>query len=123
MVEEINNQAAEIHAANAQKGFWDEPRPIGTLLMLIVSELAEALEADRHKKHADLNQFEEQWDETLDMQEAFKTHIKDTFEDEIADAYIRILDLAGGLNINLGKHVAYKLAYNKTRGHKHGKSY
>ena len=44
-------------------------------------------------------------------------------KDEIADAFIRICDLAGGLEIDLERHVRAKLEYNKTRPAKHGKKY
>lgn len=39
--------AAEIHGTAKEKGFWDSERNYGEMLMLIVSELAEALEAHR----------------------------------------------------------------------------
>ena len=48
---------------------------------------------------------------------------KDTFGDEIADALIRIFDLAGGFGIDLDFHVSQKLRYNATREYKHGKKY
>lgn len=46
--------------------------------------------------------------------------MKDTFEDEIADALIRILDMCGHMDIDIAKHVYQKLLYNRTRGYKHG---
>jgi NTP pyrophosphatase (non-canonical NTP hydrolase) len=49
--------------------------------------------------------------------------VKDTFEDEIADTVIRLLDLSEGLGIDIEKHIRLKLEYNKTRPHKHGKKY
>ena len=52
-----------------------------------------------------------------------KNNFIDTFEDEIADAVIRLLDLAAGLGIDLEKHISSKVQYNETRPILHGKSY
>lgn len=114
----INKLAKEIHFANVAKGFYDEEREIGTLLMLIVSEVAEAMEADRKNRYANLSLLPNGFDKGL-----FLENIKDTFEDEIADVFIRILDLCGHMNIDIEKHVELKLQYNKTRGYKHDKAY
>ena len=54
---------------------------------------------------------------------SFEMEVKSSFEDELADAIIRLLDLAGYKNIDIQKHIDLKLQYNKTRPHKHGKSY
>ena len=53
----------------------------------------------------------------------FQDYIKDSFEDEIADAVIRLFDLTEGFGIDLEKHIRMKLNYNKTRPYKHGKKY
>lgn len=53
----------------------------------------------------------------------FREHVKDTVEDEIADAIIRLLDLSGYMGIDIDAHVGAKLAYNATRGTRHGKAY
>ncbi len=45
------------------------------------------------------------------------------FEDELADAVIRIFDLCGGLGIDLQKQIEWKTEYNKGRKKKHGKRY
>ena len=77
---------------------------IGELLMLIISELGEALEAHRCgrfvAKHTDMLE----WiDETsLDNDhwiKLFEINIKNTFEDELADVFIRLFDLCGYLGI------------------------
>ena len=113
--------AEKIHQDNKQKGFWDKEREIGTLLMLVTSELAEALEADRKGKYAgkiaaaDIDEEEfPQW---------FEQNVKDTFEDEMADTVIRILDICGAMDIDLEWHINQKLKYNRTREHKHSKAY
>lgn len=87
--------------------------------MLIVSELGEALEADRKGRRADMVSYAEA-DSTP---EAFKAYVKDTFEDEMADTIIRIFDFCGAEKIDLAGHVYEKLRYNQTREKRHGKAY
>lgn len=94
----INELIQVAHADAKANGWWDEPRNTGELLMLIVSECGEALEAHRAGKHADLKYYDQHrsvYNETP-MELHFRDHIKDTFEDELADIVIRIADMAGG---------------------------
>lgn len=95
---------------------------IAQRLMLITSELGEALEALRHKRRADPERLK-----TLDnliLSDNFKTlfehYIKDTVEDELADAAIRLFDLAGYLDIDLEAHIVAKANYNSLRSKMHG---
>lgn len=96
---------------------------IGELLMLIVSELGEALEADRKGTYPLYELFQSEIDEGKPFQEAFKNHIEDTLHDELADAVIRICDMCGYLNIDLEKHIELKMKYNEIREHKHREKY
>lgn len=128
----LNEASKLIHEDAKAKGFYDAPIETGTLLMLVVSELSEALEADRKGSSArkDLfidvttrvwaNKNKTQLDKDI---ECFCDCIKDTHEDEIADTIIRLLDYAAYKHIDLEWHIDQKLKYNKTRHHKHGKSY
>ncbi len=100
------------------RGFHDEPIDIPRALMLIVSELSEALEADRNNRRADLSAMNAD-----PSKKSFEMYVKDTFEDELADAIIRLLDLSTTLGIDIETHIALKLKYNETRGYKHGKRY
>ena len=112
-----NRQAAKIakamntiveasHGASRDAGWWtnietseplDVQEMVPTKLMLIVSEVAEAMEghrkglSDDHLKHRTM------------------------VEVELADAVIRIADLAGALGFDLGGAVAEKMAYNASR--------
>ncbi len=113
----------EIHQNNVDKGFYDKPVEVATHLMLITSELAEALEADRHSINADRFSFSQELSENGDFPKAFKNHVKDSYEDEIADAVIRLLDHCGYKGIDIDWHVKQKLKYNKTREVRHGKKY
>ena len=120
----LNKIAKEIHEANVKKGFYDKVPEIGTILMLVTSELAEALESDRKERFAKLSLFQQLIDSgEYTFQNAFEGTIKDTFEDEIADAMIRLFDLSGHLGIDIDKHIELKLKYNSTRPPKHGKKY
>ena len=119
----LNELARQFHERAKEKGFWDEERETGTLLMLIVSELSEALEADRKNNHSNMPFFNFDVDAGDSFEDAFKKNIKDTFEDEIADVAIRLLDLVGKMGIDIEKHISLKMQYNATRQYKHGKAY
>lgn len=70
---------------------------VSAKLMLVVTEVAEAMEGHRKGKMDD--------------------HLphRPMLEVELADALIRILDLAGGLRLDIGGAVMEKLAYNQQR--------
>ncbi len=133
---EINEAIQISHNTAKSKGFWDKPEwNIGEKLMLITSELGEALEADRKGRYADVNQFEDQciphhrtgqlFPDEFDYNfiSSFEEHMKDRFEDELADATIRLFDLAGKMNIDLEYFMKQKMRYNNTRERLHGKKY
>ena len=124
----INKLRDHCHNMAKQKGFHDEDIPIPTSLMLIVSELGEALEAHRAGKNANISAYNDYLclkgiESDMIDKEMFEKFMKDTFEDELADSVIRIFDLCGKHNIDIENHIIYKLAYNRTREHKHGKNY
>lgn len=119
-----------------EKGFWETERNVPEILMLIVSELAEALEALRKDHYADkgvvkdllqdleLNKTDEEFViKALEFKVKFDEGVKSSFEDEIADVAIRLFDLCGGLGIDLQKHIELKMMYNSMRGYKHGKKF
>lgn len=116
-----------IHEQVVAKGFWDDKTDTATKLMLIVSELSEALEADRRNKYATNSRMKIDFINFLECDAIFKDNfekeIKDTFEDELADAMIRIMDLAEKNNINLEDHIRAKMRYNRMRPNKHNKKY
>lgn len=133
---QINEAIAESHNTAKEKGFWDKPNwNIGEKLMLITSELGEALEADRKDRYADVTNFNKGLTNELgqvplfdaDADEkfvkSFEANLKDKFEDELADATIRLFDLAGKMNIDLEYFMQMKMKYNKTRARLHGKKY
>jgi NTP pyrophosphatase (non-canonical NTP hydrolase) len=119
-----------IHRNACEKGFYDNPnRNMGESLMLIVSELGEAVEAHRAGRFADWERYNTVYAGDVEMKEPdwtkvrFESDIKDTFEDELADAAIRIMDLAESMEIDLEAHILAKINYNIGRERLHGKLY
>jgi NTP pyrophosphatase (non-canonical NTP hydrolase) len=104
---------------------------INQKLMLIVSELGECMESLRKDRKCEatneiINELIEQ-SEIGDKKNLFfmrfNHFIKDTFEDELADVFIRLSDLCGELNVDIEKHIELKTAYNKLRESKHNKNF
>lgn len=124
---DLNTISKAIHEGNVRQGFYDDKPSRDRQLLLIITELAEAVEADRHGKHCSLSsnalltllKFED--DKYFKSQ--FKNEVKDTFEDEIADTLIRLFDVCGYLDIDIDKHISAKVRYNSLREYKHGKRY
>lgn len=87
----------EAHENAIAKGFAGKnSRNQKEILQLILSELGEAMEAHRSGRYSDTKAFEEAVkpyhgsEETAYMKASFETHIKNTYEDELADTLIRI---------------------------------
>lgn len=105
--------AIAIHKANVKKGFWDKRRNEGEVLMLVISELSEALEGDRKDRYCNQDEFKYlDWLEVsagVNLEKArmnyFASYIKDTVGDELADTMIRMLDY----------HVGFKLKISQAR--------
>lgn len=101
--------------ASKEAGWWNDVNPgtVPTKLCLIHSEISEAMEG--HRK---------------DLMDDKLPHRK-AIEVELADAIIRIADLAGYLGLDVGGALDEKMAFNATReDHKlenrqaaHGKKY
>ena len=123
----INKLAQEVHQNAVDHGFYDGEKNTAEMLCLIHSEVSEALEADRK----DLYATEGAWmirrinriEHNTMFSVQFKHDVKDTFEDELADIMIRVMDLAAYKKIDLESHIKAKMRYNSLREHKHGKKY
>jgi hypothetical protein len=93
----LNELAKKAYENAKAKGFHDEKHTDGHYLMLVMCELAEAVEADRCGKRADRKEFERLAGTCEDVvwPHLFEMYIKDSVEDELADAVIRLLDYIG----------------------------
>lgn len=91
----INDYCRQAHDIAKSKGWYDEPVPLNNSLLLIHAEVSEAVEALRKE---DINNFEE----------------------ELADVAIRLFDLCGYHEINLGQAVDKKMEKNRKRSYRHG---
>lgn len=104
---DFNELSKEIHENAVKHGFYEDNPSDEHLLCLAICELAEAVEADRNDRHARRGMFEalmEDEDDKDQQMRWFEDYIKDTVEDEIADAMIRLLDLSAHLRYNLEHH-------------------
>ncbi len=100
----LNDLVDLVHSVNVHAGWWSDPatgerihRNVGELLALIHSEISEGLEG--HRK---------------DLMDDKLPHRK-MLEVELADAVIRIFDLAGACGFMLGDAIFEKIAFNMKR--------
>lgn len=92
----INEMKDRAYDIACKHGWYEQKRSNIHELMLVVSELGEAVNADRNGKYANRERFENVLKEFhVPFSYAFNQCIKDTVEDELADAAIRILSMAG----------------------------
>jgi hypothetical protein len=101
---------ADVFAVNQANGWFEDDRTVGDDIALLHSEVSEMLEAYRDGGLAD--QTATQVDETPVKPEGFGS--------EAADVLVRLLDTCKRRGVNLAYEFERKLAFNATRGHKHG---
>lgn len=95
----LNKLRDKAYQCAVAHGWHDENLSDEHFLCLVISELMEAVEADRKGMHANRANFEyymkQRKRDDGEFMYAFKHDIKDSVEEELADACIRLLDLAG----------------------------
>ena len=100
---QINAVVADCHRASKDAGWWNGVDPhadihvVPAKLALVHSEISEALEGHRKSLMDD------------------KLPHRTMFEVELADAVIRIFDLAGAMGLDLGGALVEKVTYNASR--------
>lgn len=102
----LNELRDQAYKTACEHGWHEENLSNEHYLCLVISELMEAVEADRKRMHAFRTPFEDFICRfTTDPEHAYKVafdeYIKDSVEDELSDAVIRLLDLAGLKGIDL----------------------
>jgi NTP pyrophosphatase (non-canonical NTP hydrolase) len=119
----IKEMCKQAHKTAVEKGFWSDTARIkkaqakglataeivrndGEMIALMHSELSEALEALRHGNGK-------------------SDHIPEFsfLEEEMADLCIRVGDFCEARGVRLDEAIKAKMAFNKTRPHKHGKEF
>jgi NTP pyrophosphatase (non-canonical NTP hydrolase) len=98
-----NIAADEINAIARDKGWWQADRNEAEMIMLMVTELAEAVEGLRHGNPPS------------DHIPAFSA-----VEEELADCIIRIMDYGQAKGYRVAEALVAKVAFNRTRPFMHG---
>ena len=111
-MKDLNELRDKAYQCAVEHGWHEEKLSNEHFLCLVISELMEAVEADRKGKSAQVEKFkewlgnstpltEETWSRRFN--EDFEAYIKGCVEEELADACIRLFDLSGLNDINLGE--------------------
>lgn len=109
---ELNKLKSVIYATEVAHGFHDEKHTVDHDLGMVLSEIGEAIDADRNPNapvptQKTIDEALELADESDEQHVAFiayfKEHIKGSMVEELADVAIRLLDLAGDMDVEFDK--------------------
>lgn len=105
---ELNKLKDTIYSIEVAHGFHDEEHTVDHELGMVLSEIGEAIDADRNPNapvptQKTIDEAMELADESDEQHVAFiayfKDHIKGSVVEELADVAIRLLDLAGDMDV------------------------
>ena len=118
----INLMMAEVLDCNRANGWFEKDRRFGEDIALLHSEVSEALEEYRvHGTKAYITRRGMGEIQYLDNRGGgYGTYKPEGVPSELADILIRLLDTAYRCGVNLAAEFDAKMAYNRTRGHRHG---
>lgn len=108
----VKKMTAEVREVNTTNGWFDEDRRPAEGLALLHSEVSEWLEAFRDWGLADATKPVEEGTGKLSKPEGVGS--------EAADVLIRLLDECDRQGIDLAYEYRRKIAFNRTRGYRHG---
>lgn len=95
---------ARAYTCACSHSFHEKDLSVEHYLMLVLSEMGEAVEADRKVLHSDVERYldESKFGADVydrDTRSPFEKYIKDSVEDKLADVCIRMYDMCGALGI------------------------
>jgi NTP pyrophosphatase (non-canonical NTP hydrolase) len=119
-IDVLADMATRVRHVNVENGWYDANRSIGDGMALLHSEVSEAYDAWR--KTSFEQTYECDWeDNTFSGTHEHVYTCKPTgYGSELADVLIRLLDQADRDGVDLHAEFERKLAYNTTRGYRHG---
>lgn len=125
---DLNELAKEVFEINKAKGLHENEESNDHFLMLVITELSEAVEADRVNQRARIERFYKKingsrsykgLDPEITKERSYEiiynSTIKGSVEEELSDSVIRLLDLAG---LRSFKNMAYHLTAPTVTGKK-----
>lgn len=120
---ELQALAKKAYEIAAGHGFHDERKSVEHWLMLVITEIGEMVDADRKMKRAMMSMYDKNIAEPQPENRkkehrkfCFETFVKNSIEDEMADVFIRLLDLAGDIGMVFDK-------YNEIQYHREWQKY
>jgi NTP pyrophosphatase (non-canonical NTP hydrolase) len=113
LAEALEDAQERVYRVNVDNGWYEDDRTVGDDIALLHSEVSEMLEAYREGGLADQTA-------PAATPEGVGLPKPEGFGSEAADVLVRLLDTCKRRKVNLAFEFERKLAYNKTRGHKHG---
>lgn len=119
LVEALSSAEEDVYRVNVANGWFDDDRTVGDDIALLHTEASEMFEAYREGGLGDQTAITAS-DITGVRQPGDAPPKPEGFGSEAADVLIRLLDTCKRRGVNLAWEFERKLAFNATRGHKHG---